>query len=221
MFDEAIHDRARAVLDACRAAGLMVVCAESCSGGLVIGALTEIPGSSDVVERGFVTYSNRAKTEMLGVPPALIESHGAVSEAVVRAMAEGALARAGPHAEISIAVTGIAGPGGDSPTKPAGLVHLAAARRGKGVVHEKREFGDIGRDAVRRATVEAALDHIGRAGNLGQRADHEAAGAGLGAHHHQARGAAGVEHGARLVVDRLVEHGPALRARDSGWRRTG
>ncbi len=158
MFDESIHDRARAVLDACRAARLMLVCAESCTGGLVIGALTEIPGSSEVVERGFVTYSNRAKSEMLGVPPALIERHGAISEAVVRAMAEGALVRA--HAQVSVAVTGIAGPGGDSPTKPAGLVHLAAARRGKGVLHEKHEFGDVGRDAVRRATVTAALDLI-------------------------------------------------------------
>ena len=158
MFDDAIHGKACAVLDACRAAGLMLVSAESCTGGLVVGALTELPGSSDVVEGGFVTYSDRAKSEMLGVPPALIESHGAVSEPVARAMAEGALARA--HAQLSIAVTGIAGPGGDSPTKPAGLVHLAAARRGAGALHEKREFGDIGRDAVRRATVEAALDLI-------------------------------------------------------------
>ena len=158
MFDEDIRDKARAVLDACRAAGLMVVCAESCTGGLVIGALTEIPGSSDVVERGFVTYSNRAKSEMLGVPPALIESHGAVSEAVVRAMAEGALARA--HAQISVAVTGVAGPGSDSAAKPAGLVHLAASQHGQGVLHEKHEFGDIGRDAVRRTTVAAALDLI-------------------------------------------------------------
>ncbi len=158
MFDDAIHGKACAVLDACRAAGLMLVSAESCTGGLVVGALTEIPGSSDVVERGFVTYSNRAKSEMLGVPPALIERHGAVSEPVVRAMAEGALARA--HAQLSIAVTGVAGPGSESPSKPAGLVHLAAARRGKGVLHEKHEFGDIGRAAVRRATVEAALDLI-------------------------------------------------------------
>ncbi len=158
MFDDAIHDKARVVLDACRAARLMLVSAESCTGGLVVGALTEIPGSSDVVERGFVTYSDRAKSEMLGVPPALIESHGAVSEPVARAMAEGALARA--HAQLSIAVTGVAGPGSDSAAKPAGLVHLAAAQRGKGVLHEKHEFGDIGRDAVRRATVEAALDLI-------------------------------------------------------------
>ncbi len=155
MFDEPIHDKARAVLDACRAAGLMVVCAESCTGGLVMGALTEIPGSSDVVERGFVTYSDAAKGEMLGVPPALIERHGAVSEEVAKAMAEGALARS--RAQVSVAVTGVAGPGA-SAAKPAGLVHLAAAQHGKGVIHEKHEFGDIGRSAVRHATVAAALD---------------------------------------------------------------
>ncbi len=157
MFDGTIHDKARAVLDACRAAGVMVVCAESCTGGLVVAALTEIPGSSDVVERGFVTYSDAAKSEMLGVAPALIERHGAVSESVARAMAEGALARAG--AQVSIAVTGVAGPGA-SAANPAGLVHLAAARRGAGILHEKPEFGDIGRAAVRRATVAAALDLI-------------------------------------------------------------
>ncbi len=157
MFDGTIHDKARAVLDACRAANLMVVCAESCTGGLVVAALTEIPGSSDVVERGFVTYSDAAKSEMLGVPPALIERHGAVSEAVAKAMAEGALARA--RAQLGVAVTGVAGPGA-SAAKPAGLVHLAAARRGAGILHEKHEFGDIGRAAVRRATVAAALDLI-------------------------------------------------------------
>ena len=153
-----IHDKARAVLDACRHAGVMVVTAESCTGGLIAGALTDIAGSSDVVERGFVTYSYDSKSELLGVPASMIAEHGAVSEPVARAMAEGALA-ASP-AQISIAVTGVAGPGSDSQTKPAGLVHLASARAGKGVLHEVREFGDIGRDAVRRATVEAALDLI-------------------------------------------------------------
>lgn len=153
-----IHDKARAVLDACRHAGVMVVTAESCTGGLIAGALTDIAGSSDVVERGFVTYSYDSKSELLGVPASMIAEHGAVSEPVARAMAEGALA-ASP-AQISIAVTGVAGPGSDSQTKPAGQVHLASARAGKGVLHEVREFGDIGRDAVRRATVEAALDLI-------------------------------------------------------------
>jgi len=159
-FDAAIHDKARAVLDACRAAGVMLVTAESCTGGLVVGALTEIAGSSDVVERGFVTYSYAAKTEMLGVPTAMIQTHGAVSEPVARAMAEGALARAAPNAQISIAVTGVAGPGSDSQAKPAGLVHFAAAQAGKGAIHEKRDFGDIGRAEVRRATVEVALDLV-------------------------------------------------------------
>ncbi len=160
MFDEAIRDKARAVLDACRARGVMLVVAESCSGGLVAGALTEIPGASDVVERGIVAYSYASKTEMLGVPAETIAAHGAVSEAVARAMAEGALARAAPHAQIAIAVTGVAGPGSDSEAKPAGLVHLAAARNGKDTLHEKRGFGDIGRDAVRRACVAAALDLV-------------------------------------------------------------
>ena len=158
MFDEAIHTKARAVLDACREAGVMLVTAESCTGGLVAGALTEIAGSSDVVERGFVTYSYESKTGMLGVPAEMIAAHGAVSEPVARAMAEGALARS--PARLSIAVTGVAGPGSDSDAKPAGLVHLAAARHGKEILHEKHAFGDIGRDAVRRATVAAALDVV-------------------------------------------------------------
>ena len=158
MFDETIRDKACRVLDACRAARLMLVSAESCTGGLVAGALTEIDGSSDVVERGFVTYSYEAKTGMLGVPAAMIADHGAVSEPVARAMAEGALARS--EAQLSIAVTGVAGPGSDSQAKPAGLVHFAAARAGGATRHEKREFGDIGRGAVRRASVEAALDLI-------------------------------------------------------------
>ena len=160
MFDDTIHDKARAVLDACREAGAMLAVAESCTGGLLAAALTEIPGSSDVVERGFVTYSYESKSEMLGVPRDTILAHGAVSEPVARAMAEGALARADPRALVSIAVTGVAGPGSDSDAKPAGLVHLAAARRGADTLHELHEFGDIGRDAVRRATVEAALDLI-------------------------------------------------------------
>jgi nicotinamide-nucleotide amidase len=158
VFDDAIRDKARAVLDACRAQGLMLVVAESCTGGLVAGALTEIAGASDVVERGFVTYSYESKTAMLGVPAETIAGHGAVSEEVARAMAEGALALS--RAQIAIAVTGVAGPGSDSQAKPAGLVHLAAARDGKDTLHEKREFGDAGRDAVRRASVEAALDLV-------------------------------------------------------------
>ncbi len=160
MFDETIHAKAQRVLDACRAAGVMLVTAESCTGGLVAGALTEIAGSSDVVDRGFVTYSNEATSEMLDVPTDMIEALGAVSEPVARAMAQGALARAGPRSQLSIAVTGVAGPGSDSQSKPAGLVHFAAAQTGKEGIHEMREFGDVGRDAVRRASVAVALDLI-------------------------------------------------------------
>ena len=158
VFDQELHDKARRVLEGCRARGLMLAVAESCTGGLVIGALTEIAGSSDVVERGFVTYSNESKSQMLGVAPGLIATHGAVSEPVARAMAEGALVNS--HAQLSIAVTGVAGPGSDSQAKPAGLVHLAAARHGNETLHEKHEFGDVGRAAVRRAAVTAALDLI-------------------------------------------------------------
>ncbi|GAB4174081.1 MAG: CinA family protein [Thalassobaculales bacterium] len=148
------------IVDACRARGLMLATAESCTGGLIAGALTAIAGSSDVVDRGFVTYSNAAKTDMLGVPPRLIAEHGAVSEAVARAMAEGALARSA--ADIAVAVTGVAGPGGGSAAKPVGLVHLALARRGAPTRAEHHIFpGD--RAAVRQATVERALAMIGEA----------------------------------------------------------
>jgi nicotinamide-nucleotide amidase len=147
----ALTRRAETTLTACRAAGLMVATAESCTGGLVAAALTAIAGSSDVVERGFVTYSNPAKTELLGVAPALLATHGAVSEAVARAMAEGALARS--NAGIAVAVTGIAGPGGGSLDKPVGLVHFACARSGAATVARREVFaGD--RDAVR---LQAAL----------------------------------------------------------------
>jgi nicotinamide-nucleotide amidase len=146
---------ARAVLDACRAAGLTVATAESCTGGMVAAALTDVPGSSDVVERGFVTYSNAAKTELLGVPAGTIARHGAVSEPVVRAMAEGALAQS--PADLAIAITGIAGPGGGSAEKPEGLVHFACARRGRPTAHARVEFGPIGRDRVRARSVEQAL----------------------------------------------------------------
>ncbi len=143
--------RAAATLAACRTAGLTVATAESCTGGLAAAALTAIAGASDVVECGFVTYSNPAKTALLGVAPALLDSHGAVSEAVARAMAEGALARSG--AGIAVAVTGIAGPGGGSAAKPVGLVHFACARRGAATVARREVFaGD--RDAIR---LQAAL----------------------------------------------------------------
>ncbi len=147
-------DLARAVLAAARARGWMVATAESCTGGLIAGALTEIAGSSDVVDRGFVTYSNDAKTTMLGVPDALIAAHGAVSAEVAAAMAAGALERS--YADMAVAVTGIAGPGGATPSKPVGLVWFGLAVRGRPPVRDSRIFpGD--RAAVRRATVAHAL----------------------------------------------------------------
>lgn len=151
-----LDDLAARVLATCRARGLMLATAESCTGGLVAGALTDIAGSSDVVERGFVTYSNAAKIEMLGVPEAWIAEHGAVSELVARAMAEGAVARS--RADVAVAVTGIAGPGGGSASKPVGLVHFAAARRGAATLHVERRFGDLGRAEIRRRSVVQALD---------------------------------------------------------------
>ena len=146
------------VLEACEARGLMLASAESCTGGMVAAALTDIPGASSVVERGFVTYSNAAKAEMLGVPMALIETHGAVSEPVARAMAAGALASS--RADRAVSVTGIAGPGGGSAEKPEGLVHFACARRGGATAHARIEFGAIGRDRVRQASVQQALEML-------------------------------------------------------------
>lgn len=153
-----IRARAADLLALCERHGLAVATAESCTGGLVIAALTDIPGSSAVVERGFVTYSNAAKTECLGVPAALIREHGAVSEPVARAMAEGALA-ASP-ADLAVAVTGIAGPGGGSAGKPEGLVHFACARRGRATAHARVEFGPRGRGAVRADSVVKALEML-------------------------------------------------------------
>ena len=166
MFDaQLLHDAAE-LLEMCRRAKLKVATAESCTGGLIAGCLTEIAGSSDVVERGFVTYSNEAKTEMLGVPGELIERVGAVSEEVSRAMAEGALENSA--AQLSLAVTGIAGPGGGTADKPVGLVHLSCALEGSATEHQRCVFaGD--RNAVREATVAAALD-MALAAVTGQRA---------------------------------------------------
>ena len=155
MFPDDIDSLARSVIEAAAARGLMVVAAESCTGGLVAAALTSVAGSSAVVDRGFVTYSNAAKSELLGVPAALIDQYGAVSEPVALSMAGGALARS--VAQVSVAVTGIAGPGGGTADKPVGLVHFAAAGP-EGLVHVERRFGDIGREAVRLASVRVALD---------------------------------------------------------------
>jgi nicotinamide-nucleotide amidase len=155
LFPVAHLDLARRLLAACEAEGIRLVTAESCTGGLIAGCLTEIAGSSAVVERGYVVYSNEAKQEMLGVPAALLlRQHGAVSEPVARAMAEGALARSG--CGLALAVTGIAGPGGATASKPVGLVHLACARSDAPTLHRAEVFaGD--RTEVRVATVEAAI----------------------------------------------------------------
>ena len=147
---------AAAVLIAARARGVMLAAAESCTGGMIMAALTAVPGSSTVVDRGFVTYSNAAKVEMLGVLQATLDAHGAVSEPVAREMALGALARSG--AGLTVAVTGIAGPGG-SEHKPEGRVCFGLADRA-GVMAETVEFGAIGRDAVRAGTVEHALSML-------------------------------------------------------------
>ena len=138
---------ATALLELCRSRGVMLATAESCTGGLIAATLTEVAGSSDVVDRGFVTYSNAAKRELLGVATDLIEEEGAVSEKVVRAMAKGALERSG--ADVTVAVSGVAGPGGGTEDKPVGLVHFAAARTGRPTLHRERRFGDIGRAEVR------------------------------------------------------------------------
>lgn len=151
--------QAAALLDRCRDQGLTLAAAESCTGGLVMVCLTEVPNSSDAVDRGFVTYSNAAKTDQLGVPAALIEARGAVSEEVARAMAEGALERSA--ADIAVAVTGIAGPSGGRADKPVGLVHIAAARRGGKTAHVRCLFGDVGRSGVRYRAVEQAFKLIG------------------------------------------------------------
>lgn len=155
MFPSEIEALATAVLAVARAKGLTIATAESCTGGLVAGALTEIAGSSDVVDRGFVTYSNAAKTAVLGVEPALIEAHGAVSEPVARAMAVGAVRVSGTS--LAVAVTGVAGPGGGSAEKPVGLVHFAVAIAGQETIHAERRFGDIGRSQVRADSVRQAL----------------------------------------------------------------
>ena len=161
-FDDALLARAAAIIAAYSARGLKLATAESCTGGLVAGLLTDIAGSSAVVERGFVVYSNEAKTAMLGVPADLVARHGAVSEPVARAMAEGALKHS--LADVTVSITGVAGPGGGTAEKPVGVVHFACARRGGAVVHVERRFGDLGRALVRRAAVEQALELFEAAG---------------------------------------------------------
>lgn len=159
MFEEKLRQDAERLLAELRAAGLKLATAESCTGGLICAVLTEIAGSSLVVDRGFVTYSNEAKTEMLGVPARLIADHGAVSDEVARAMVAGVLQTVG-GADIAVSVTGIAGPGGGSPQKPVGLVYLAAGRRGKEPISRACRFGDVGRSQVRLESVKTALELV-------------------------------------------------------------
>ncbi len=148
---------AKMLIAVCKARGLKIATAESCTGGLIAGVLTEIPGSSAVVDRGFVTYSNQAKIDLLDVPEPILSDPkiGAVSEETARAMAQGALQRSAAH--LVVAVTGIAGPDGGSPHKPVGLVHFAFVKRGGEIRHNELRFGNIGRSEVRLATVREAL----------------------------------------------------------------
>lgn len=155
MFPDDVIAAATTLLEACRTAGVKIVTAESCTGGLLAGALTEVAGASDVVDCGFITYSNDAKSDTLGVAEELITQHGAVSDVVAREMAIGALEHS--NAEIAIAVTGVAGPGGGTAAKPAGLVYIAVQRLGREPVIKECRFGDIGRSAVRLATVREAI----------------------------------------------------------------
>lgn len=155
MFPQDLFDKAAALLADYERHGLTLATAESCTGGLLAGLLTAVPGSSRVVDRGFVTYSNEAKTGMLGVPATLIDAHGAVSAEVARAMAAGALANS--IADVAVSITGIAGPDGGTPDKPVGLVHVAAAHRGATGLHREHRFGAIGRHEIRLASVREAL----------------------------------------------------------------
>jgi nicotinamide-nucleotide amidase len=159
IFPNSLLDEAKSLLEAYRRRGWRIVTAESCTGGLIAACLSEVPGASLVLEGGFVTYSNAAKSQHLGVPSALIQRVGAVSAEVAEAMAVGALAKG--NAEVAVSATGIAGPGGGSAEKPVGLVYLGAARRGRPARHERHMFaGD--RTAIRLATVEAALSLLRR-----------------------------------------------------------
>ncbi|MFN3463764.1 MAG: CinA family protein [Terricaulis sp.] len=154
------YERADDLLKQTKARGYTIATAESCTGGLIAASLASVPGASASLERGFVTYSNAAKTELLGVPAELIRVHGAVSREVALAMVAGALAHS--PADIAVAVTGIAGPDGGRAEKPVGLVHIAAARRGGATLHEEKRFGAIGRHDVQAETVAAAFDMMKR-----------------------------------------------------------
>lgn len=154
MFDAETTDLAKQVIDALTARGMMMVTAESCTGGLIAAALTSVSGSSSAVYGGFVTYANEAKRDFIGVPPEMIEDKGAVSGEVARAMAEGALKTSG--VDLAVADTGVAGPDGGTADKPVGLVHFGCAIKGL-TAHREMQFGAIGRDAIRAETVKTAL----------------------------------------------------------------
>jgi len=151
MLDDDIVEAARRLLDICKRKNLLVATAESCTAGLVAGTLTEVPGTSSILDRGFVTYSNQAKQDMVGVSAATLKTHGAVSRETADEMARGALAHA--PVDLAVSVTGIAGPDGGSAEKPVGLVHFAAASRGGQFIHAEKRFGNIGRADVRKQSV--------------------------------------------------------------------
>lgn len=158
LYPANIEGQAAEIIAAYRDRGWMIATAESCTGGLIAGALTEIAGSSAVVDRGFVTYTNQAKMDLIGVSAATLEVFGAVSKETALQMAQGALMRSG--AEVAVAVTGIAGPGGGSAEKPIGLVHLALKTRSGLIDHREMRYGEIGRDQVRLGTVRTALEML-------------------------------------------------------------
>ena len=158
MFSLEIVTLARLLVDEAREQSLRIVTAESCTGGLVAAAICHVAGASDVFERGFVTYSNRAKQELLGVPGDLIADVGAVSEPVARMMAEGALENSNAH--LSVAITGVAGPGGGTPMKPVGTVHIATARSNKGLIHRHEFFENEDREGIQLAAVQSALQML-------------------------------------------------------------
>jgi len=155
MLDQELRDRAVSLLELCKSRHLTIATAESCTGGLLAAALTDIPGSSAVVDRGFVTYTNESKQQMIGVPPPTIEKYGAVSRETAEAMAKGTLAHA--QVDLAVSITGIAGPTGDTPGKPIGLVHFAAASRSGRKIHHEGRFGNVGRSEVRRKSVLQAM----------------------------------------------------------------
>jgi nicotinamide-nucleotide amidase len=155
MADQELVERAVALLELCKSKGLTLATAESCTGGLLSAVITEVPGSSLVLDRGFVTYTNEAKQQMLGVTPMTLETYGAVSRECAEEMAKGTLAHA--PVNLAISITGVAGPTGATPVKPIGLVHFAVASRSGRLIHRDRNFGDIGRANVRRASVVQAL----------------------------------------------------------------